>query len=360
MKAEMPHVLARAATPPADVHELGDAPSLPRFAPAMAQAFALLYSGCAPLPVTVRDEAWRLRFVLRHRPVPPMDAYRFALGPHAGAMAVDLPAAARIVGEPRADGLPPALRCLLWADALQPMSQAIERATRLRFEWTLPAADGETRFDPRRALCFELDAPDGALHEGFLQLDDPAGVHALLQAVTLPRAAPSRTLDGLRLPLRWRIGTTRLALREMADVRAGDIVGIERWHPSGDGVGLSADLGAAGLQLLARAEGERITIVETRILPMNTDTAAADEAATLPLERLDGLEVDLRFEVGELSLTLGELKRIQPGHVLELGQPLNRTPVRILAHGNVLGKGHLVAVGDRLGVRVAEFAPGDL
>jgi len=38
----------------------------------------------------------------------------------------------------------------------------------------------------------------------------------------------------------------------------------------------------------------------------------------------------------------------------------NRGPVRIVAHGNLLGKGTLVAVGDRLGVRVSEFAPGDL
>jgi type III secretion protein Q len=46
--------------------------------------------------------------------------------------------------------------------------------------------------------------------------------------------------------------------------------------------------------------------------------------------------------------------------VFDLGQPLNRSPVRILAHGNVLGKGYLVAVGDRLGVRVSEFAPGEV
>lgn len=67
----------------------------------------------------------------------------------------------------------------------------------------------------------------------------------------------------------------------------------------------------------------------------------------------------LRFEVGELSLSLGELESLSPGHVFDLGQSLNRTDVRILAHGNMLGKGHLVAVGDRLGVRVSDFAPSE-
>jgi type III secretion protein Q len=70
--------------------------------------------------------------------------------------------------------------------------------------------------------------------------------------------------------------------------------------------------------------------------------------------------VTLRFEVGDLAVSLGELRNLRPGHVFELAQPLNRSPVRILAHGNVLGKGYLVAVGDRLGVRVSEFAPSEI
>jgi type III secretion protein Q len=84
------------------------------------------------------------------------------------------------------------------------------------------------------------------------------------------------------------------------------------------------------------------------------------DAAGLPLTRLDALEVVLRFEVGELSVSLGELRNLRPGHVFDLEQALNRSTVRILAHGNVLGKGSLVAVGERLGVRVSDFALGAL
>ena len=94
--------------------------------------------------------------------------------------------------------------------------------------------------------------------------------------------------------------------------------------------------------------------------PAAADPSLAGDPAGLPLSRLDALEVVLRFEVGELSLTLGELKSLSPGHVFDLGQTLNRCDVRVLAHGNLLGRGYLVAVGDRLGVRVSEFAPSQL
>ena len=114
------------------------------------------------------------------------------------------------------------------------------------------------------------------------------------------------------------------------------------------------------------AEGSRITLQQSKEIAMNRDIPAAgiaadeDDAASLPLDRLDALEVSLRFEVGELSLSLGELKGLRAGHVFELAHPLNRSPVRIVAHGNVLGRGYLVAVGDQLGVRVSEFAPSEL
>jgi len=142
-------------------------------------------------------------------------------------------------------------------------------------------------------------------------------------------------------------------------VRRGDIVGIEGWQSAGSALRVTAEVGGAlGIAIAALAEGTHITVQTVRDPDMNRD--ALPDSGQLALDRLDGLEVNLRFEVGELSLTLGELRAIKPGHVFDLEQPLNRCEVRILAHGNVLGKGHLVAVGERLGVRVSEFAPGEL
>lgn len=176
----------------------------------------------------------------------------------------------------------------------------------------------------------------------------------------------SDAFDTLQLPVSFELGSTPIQLREISSIRPGDIVGIEQWRSSGSGIVVTAALGGPkGLFLSAVAEGSRITVQQSRDSAMKPDTpadpaVAADNVVNLPLDRLDALEVTLRFEVGELSLSLGELKGIRAGHVFDLAQPLNRSPVRIVAHGNVLGKGYLVAIGDRLGVRVSEFAPGEV
>ena len=94
--------------------------------------------------------------------------------------------------------------------------------------------------------------------------------------------------------------------------------------------------------------------------PASAPLGDASNDAASPIDRLDADEVSLRFEVGDLQVSLGELRNIGAGHVFELPQPLNRSVVRIVAHGNVLGRGHLVAVGEKLGVRVTEFTPNGL
>jgi type III secretion protein Q len=174
---------------------------------------------------------------------------------------------------------------------------------------------------------------------------------------------PQALFDSLRVPLRFELGHTTIQLHEVRRIEPGDIVGIEHWRSHGPAIALHATPGGS-LRLDVLAEGPRITVQsigDPVMTPSHTAApATAEDATNLPLDRLDALEVSLRFEVGELQVSLGELKTLKPGHVFDLGQPLNRCVVRVLAHGNVLGKGHLVAVGDRLGVRISDFAAGSL
>jgi len=355
---------------------LADAPALPRLAPGQQRALNRLYDDAAPLDLSVAGLTGSLHFVHAAPGLDTIEAWgrhRVQLGPHAGTLAIDAPGLARLLDEPRPDRLPAELRTVLLADALHPLVEALKATLRLRFDW-MP---DDTRGDganaslamPDGALGFELRDAGGAVAlRGFASLDDPAAWDTLVPPFARRRAdTATRRFDTLRLPLHFELGSTTLALKELAGIRAGDVIGIERWAAFGSALQVTAHAGGhTGLRIVGMADGSHITVTALGDPLMNRDDpAAADPSLAadpggLPLSRLDALEVVLRFEVGELSLTLGDLKSLSPGHVFDLGQTLNRCDVRILAHGNLLGRGYLVAVGDRLGVRVSEFAPNEL
>ena len=67
----------------------------------------------------------------------------------------------------------------------------------------------------------------------------------------------------------------------------------------------------------------------------------------------DEIPVDLRFELGELRMPVGQLKAIQPGYVFELEAPAER-PVTIRANRVRIAIGRLVRIGPRIGVQVME------
>jgi len=355
------------------VSELGESTTLPRLAAPACVALNRLYDRrAAPASLALHGAAHQLHW--RFGEAPPtegLERYRFRLGPHIGWLALDAPAQAALLQERQFMLLPRELRYVLLADALHPVASALEAALRLHFEWS-PAdaaepddAEALSRLDT--AAFFTVQAEGGsAPWRGFVQFLDPAALDKLVpppSGAAAPRAGAG--FDGLRVPLAFCIGTSDLSLREVRSIRPGDIVSVESWTAAGAGIVVHADVGGpTGRQLIARAEGSRITVTQWKDPSMNRDDlatpAAEGDAVGLPLDRLDALEVALRFEVGDLTVSLGDLKNIRAGHVFDLSQPLNRSPVKILAHGNVLGKGFLVAVGERLGVRVSEFAPSEL
>jgi type III secretion protein Q len=353
----------------ASVVELGEAPALPRLDAALVRAFNRLHDRrAAPVTLNVGGGVRILRWVYGDGApaLPPLDVHRFRLGPHDGRVGLDRPALAALLGEVRPERIPRPLRAVLLADALAACADALARATRLHFEWQ-PGDAPEPPLDPVAALRFRVEETGWS---GALQFDNAGALDTLVPG---PAAAGSPVspvrygaLDRLRVPLRFGLGRTRLKLAEVRGIERGDIVAIEEWRAAGPAVVVDAAPGGrAGPRFTALAEGSRITIQPLTEHPMDrpADTplaTAAPPSPELAVDRLDAMEVTLRFEVGDLQISLGELRNVRAGHVFDLGQPLNRGPVRIVAHGNLLGKGTLVAVGDRLGVRVSEFAPDDL
>ena len=75
-------------------------------------------------------------------------------------------------------------------------------------------------------------------------------------------------------------------------------------------------------------------------------------------EAADDIPVTLVFEAGRRELTLGELRRLAPGAVLDLGRGASE-PIDIRANGRRIGSGELVEIDGALAVRVLRiFANG--
>jgi flagellar motor switch/type III secretory pathway protein FliN len=79
------------------------------------------------------------------------------------------------------------------------------------------------------------------------------------------------------------------------------------------------------------------------------------QLAPAPAARVEHLSLRLSVEVASLTVPVGELSKWREGHVMNLNLPLNATAVSLLIDERVVGRGHMVALDDRLAVEVTEW-----
>jgi type III secretion protein Q len=181
----------------------------------------------------------------------------------------------------------------------------------------------------------------------------------LAQRITELAAGQPATGDGLavdRLPLAARIelGRTALTTAELGGLEPGDVVLVER-HRWGEAV--VAIIISAGLRYAARVDDNQVTILaQEEAGPLNQDTDAppADGA----LSDIEEVTVAVTFDLGQLELAIGELRRVREGYVLDLQRPLEGA-VALRVNGRLIGRGELVDIEGSLGVRVIEIFPRD-
>lgn len=73
--------------------------------------------------------------------------------------------------------------------------------------------------------------------------------------------------------------------------------------------------------------------------------------ASLTMERLLDVSVEVTVLVGSARITFGELVRLGPGSLIELDREAHE-PADILVNDKVVAKGEIVTVGETYGVRV--------
>lgn len=296
-----------------------------------------------------RFQHW-LRALLGHRVGPVVAAQ-----PTSGHLSIDLHGAhgsLDIAVDPghwpalqMAAALPDATLAAAVADALlQPISGALAGA--------LPGLKVRSLRRPPASGPMPTVQTQGGSAVTLMHLD--GGIAAHLETQLRRQPSSLQGLAALRLPARLCVLERPFTRRQLEALAPGDMVlcgaGRRRTH----GRWQANLLIGSGITMQADTDIE----LEHASVRLAEPPRLADEEALAPqMPALDGatladLQVPVAFELDSARISLGELASLDAGSVIELDVPLLEAGVRLVCHGQTVGVGQLVAIGDQLGVRI--------
>lgn len=77
-------------------------------------------------------------------------------------------------------------------------------------------------------------------------------------------------------------------------------------------------------------------------------------AADLNLDMIFNVPVKLTIEIGQTSISIGELLALTPGAVIELDRSVGE-PLDILVNGSLIAHGEIVVLQERFGIRFTDI-----
>jgi type III secretion protein Q len=219
------------------------------------------------------------------------------------------------------------------------------------------------------ALAWQLAAPQGAQAlDGEMRADSLGLLLMSGMLASRPHRVGPLAHDNLAVHLYLDIGYATLSTEELQRLGLGDVLLMERsflgaervlWLQAPDAGGLHVQLpadDAGGTESPAdgaRAAAPFLTVVQPWTHAMPALDLPLNEAASF-----DAIPVRLSFDLGEISLTLAELRALQPGQAIRLGHPVTGA-VRIRANGALIGAGELVEIDGHLGISVGQLFAGN-
>ncbi len=160
---------------------------------------------------------------------------------------------------------------------------------------------------------------------------------------------PARDADAIPFPVQVALAHLPLPLSTLQALMVGDVL----FPPlsRGDWAQGKCELWS-GENLLGLANRQQQTV---RILNMKQSIEANPTASNSGPLRVDELPVQVVFDVGQVELSVGQLRTVGEGYTFELpGVPERLVTIR--ANGREIGQGELVEVGEKVGVRIVSWS----
>lgn len=144
--------------------------------------------------------------------------------------------------------------------------------------------------------------------------------------------------------VRLVVGKTRFSVDDLKSLEAGDLLIFE-------------DSNLSQLRMYINDE-EKIVLINPNPeieLPIDKDNGGdemAEKAA--PKNLWDTIEVDMYAELDPVKITLGDLKKIELGQVVDVAA-LYDNKISLRVENKVIGHGELVIINDRYGVKISDI-----
>lgn len=334
---------------------------LRRFTRNEAQAYTMLAQRALKHTVTIGGSAWRLALEpLTATPASSGTDWRIDAQWAGAALSVTVPAETGAIwistrfADLAPTTLPPAFATAALEEALGDVLASLQALGRgpANIDRLDRASSGEHHPALPHHFAVTLSQGEQVIH-GALATDSLGLM--LMAGLVAPLPAINNALDDDALPilLRAEIGRSVLPVNELAQLAIHDVLRIEHAWISQDG---ELWLGQDSFGVRVRRDDTQLTIIQAlgatglKMSPSEPPVSADGESISF-----DRIPVQLTFDLGERSLTLAELKALQPGQALDLGRPLT-SPVNIRANGALIGLGALIEIDGNLGVTITALA----
>ena len=87
---------------------------------------------------------------------------------------------------------------------------------------------------------------------------------------------------------------------------------------------------------------------------LTDNQSGSPKKVELNMDSLLDISVEISVEIGRTKMPIGQLLSLSKGSIIELNKIAGES-VDILVNGKLLGKGEIVVVNERLGVRIVEI-----
>jgi type III secretion protein Q len=318
--------------------------------------------GRGPLSCTIGDTTWLFRWRYLTEPLTGVELH-LRVGGTAVVVCLETLAAFGPAADVNRAELPAGLRAAYLNGIGAALWRRLEATTERAVE-VLEVRPDSTLEPAAEDLGFEIGRdPRGPAVRGLLRLSDTdlrrrRELQRVLSETSL-REMPAAPLP-IHLRLRWAavVGSTRLPLAAVRGLEELDVVLIDDTKPAPNALSCWLGVGPTRRRAgrLAWGSGGQFQMLQFGIGGGTTMSSDLD-AAPAQLTGFDDIPVNLRFELAQWTASLAEVGNLAAGAVLEIGQRIDEHAVSVWIEQRCIGKGQLVAIGERLGVRlVSVFA----